>query len=123
MAYTISIPQSPQGLGVHDTSAVPLIVSPGLDPPPALDAPIKEWAEWYAKVPEWPVFPCVGKAPAFPSAHKKNDPRFRGCKGECGKFGHGFHDATLDLDLIRFYWRQYPHANMGYTQESCHFER
>ena len=89
--------------GVHDTSAVPLIVSPGLDPPPALDAPIKEWAEWYAKVPEWPVFPCVGKAPAFPSAHKKNDPRFRGCKGECGKFGHGFHDATLDLDLIRFY--------------------
>jgi len=41
-----------------------------------------------------PVFPCVafGKRPAT---------------------GHGFHDATTDLDQIEAWWRQSPGANIG----------
>ena len=41
-----------------------------------------------------PVFPCVayGKRPAT---------------------GHGFHDATTDLDQVQAWWRQSPGANIG----------
>lgn len=59
-----------------------------------------------------PVFPLKPgwKSPLFPTAH----PEGRGtCRGECGKVGHGFHDATLDHDIIRDWWTQTPGANIG----------
>ncbi len=70
----------------------------------------------------WPVFPCCPdnpactkpkchecKAPAIPSAH----PAASACKGECGRDGHGFHDATTDPGRIRAWWRRWPRANVA----------
>jgi hypothetical protein len=44
----------------------------------------------------WPVLPLAirGKVPKIPG-------------------GHGFQDATLDLDQIRGWWRRWPRANVG----------
>jgi predicted P-loop ATPase len=72
---------------------------PQLPPLPALDAPLVDWARFYAAL-GWPVFPCKGKLPVFPAAHKRGDPLRGKCKGECGRTGHGFYDATLDLKKI-----------------------
>jgi hypothetical protein len=57
-----------------------------------------EWALHYAKS-GWPVFPLApgGKEPVIP--------RRLG--------GHGCLDATLDLDCIDSWWRDYPAANVG----------
>src|ERR1700722_901087 len=59
----------------------------------------------------WPVFPCKRrlKVPAIPAAHPPQHP----CRGECGREGHGFHDATTDPDVIRAWWARYPRANIG----------
>ncbi len=70
----------------------------------------------------WPVFACCPdnpactkpkchecKAPAIPSAH----PAASACKGECGRDGHGFHDATTDPGRIRAWWRRWPRANVA----------
>jgi hypothetical protein len=59
----------------------------------------------------WPVFPCAAgsKVPAIPAAH----PPGSICKGECGREGHGFHDATTSPERIRGWWRRYPNANIG----------
>jgi hypothetical protein len=63
----------------------------------------------------WPVFPCKprGKAPAIPSAHPEGDPLRGTCTGECGRQGHGFHDATTDPGVIRAWWRRWPAANVA----------
>lgn len=60
----------------------------------------------------WPVFPVAprGKLPLLPSAHKDGDPP---CRGECGREGHGCHDATTDVDRIATWWKRYPKANIG----------
>ena len=63
-------------------------------PPPPDDAPLLEWALWYASQ-GWPVFPCYGKQPL----------------GLAVK--HGFHDATCDDTTIRHWWGQWPAANIG----------
>jgi hypothetical protein len=44
----------------------------------------------------WPVLPLAvrGKVPVIPG-------------------GHGYQDATLDLDQIRAWWRRWPNANVG----------
>ena len=55
-----------------------------------------DYALHYAKQ-GWPVFPLNGKKPAIP--------RERG--------GRGCHDATLDLNRIEEWWREYPEANIG----------
>ncbi len=63
----------------------------------------------------WPVFPVApgAKLPAFPAAHPPGDPAGATCQGECGRPGHGFHDATTDPALIREWWRQNPARNVG----------
>lgn len=63
----------------------------------------------------WPVFPCkpLGKVPAIPSAHPDGDPARDTCTGECGRDGHGFHDATTDPDVIAAWWRIGPDRNVG----------
>ena len=59
----------------------------------------------------WPVFPlrAGGKVPAIRAAHAPGSP----CRGECGREGHGFHDATTDPDRITAWWRIWPRANYG----------
>lgn len=59
-----------------------------------------------------PVFPLGrrSKFPAIPNTHAKTDPP---CRAECGRQGHGLYDATTDAAVIRDWWRQYPHANVG----------
>lgn len=54
----------------------------------------------------WPVFPIapLSKVPAFPAAHPGGSPEAAQCQGECGRLGHGFHDATTDPELIREWW-------------------
>jgi len=63
----------------------------------------------------WPVFPCRpgAKGPAIPSAHPESDPLRGECTGECGRQGHGFHDATTDPVMIRAWWQRWPSANVG----------
>jgi len=59
---------------------------------PALNAPIVNWAQYYASL-GWPVFPCHGKTPLTP---------------------HGFHDATTDPFQIAQWWeQQFPGVNIG----------
>jgi Bifunctional DNA primase/polymerase, N-terminal len=60
-----------------------------------------------------PVLPLHGKLPRIPAAHAPGDPRYQQCKGECGRLGHGVHDATCDPDQVRQWWRRWPHANIG----------
>ncbi len=59
----------------------------------------------------WPVFPCRPgeKVPAWPSIHRDR----ADCRGECGRLGHGFYDATTDPDLIARMWQPQPHANVA----------
>ena len=63
----------------------------------------------------WPVFPCKpgAKAPVIPAAHPPGDPARLTCHGECGRQGHGFHDATTDLDVICAWWDRWPGANVA----------
>jgi Bifunctional DNA primase/polymerase, N-terminal len=79
-------------------------------------------APWSADLPERalayaergiPVLPLHGKLPRIPAAHSPGDPLYQQCKGECGKLGHGVHDATTDPDQVRAWWRRWPHANIG----------
>jgi hypothetical protein len=44
------------------------------------------------------VFPCnpATKRPFIPTAHPDGEP----CRGECGRHGHGFYDATVDLKTV-----------------------
>jgi hypothetical protein len=60
-----------------------------------------------------PVLPLHGKLPRIPAAHTPGDPRYGQCKGECGRQGHGVHDATTDPDQVRAWWRRWSHANIG----------
>ncbi|MBL8929143.1 MAG: bifunctional DNA primase/polymerase [Kineosporiaceae bacterium] len=62
----------------------------------------------------WFVFPVEpgGKRPAIRAAHAGSDGR-AGCRGECGRDGHGLHDATTSPERIRSWWASYPRANVG----------
>ena len=63
----------------------------------------------------WPVFPLTpgGKTPAIPAAHPPGDPAGPSCTGECGRDGHGFHDATTNPERIREWWGRDPGRNVG----------
>jgi hypothetical protein len=63
----------------------------------------------------WPVFPLrpSEKVPAIPAAHPPGDPLRGACQGECGRLGHGLHDATTDEAAVRHWWRYCPAANVG----------
>jgi hypothetical protein len=60
-----------------------------------------------------PVLPLHGKLPRIPAAHTPGDPLYGQCKGECGREGHGVHDATTDPDQVRKWWRRWSHTNIG----------
>jgi hypothetical protein len=59
----------------------------------------------------WLVFPLTvrGKFPIIRGAHPTGHP----CRGECGRLGHGFHDASTDPRVIEAWWRTFPRANYG----------
>lgn len=58
------------------------------------------------------VFPLTShKTPALPSPHPPN--KVGQCRGECGRLGHGVHDATTDPALIRRMFQRAPWAS-GY---------
>ncbi|MFE2466247.1 bifunctional DNA primase/polymerase [Streptomyces mirabilis] len=51
----------------------------------------------------------INKTPAIPSPH----PKGYGCKGECGRPGHGLYDATTDPERFRYLCSLAPKA-VGY---------
>lgn len=67
----------------------------------------------YAEELGFKVFPCErnGKRPAIPNAHPEGDELRGVCKGECGKLGHGFHDARSDANWIMSMGRKYEDCN------------
>jgi len=60
-----------------------------------------------------PVLPLRGKLPAISAAHRPGDPLYQQCKGDCGRQGHGVHDASTDLEQVCDWWDRWPHANVG----------
>jgi hypothetical protein len=71
-------------------------------------------ALWYARngIAVFPITPR-GKQPLFPAVHPRDSPERATCKGECGKPGHGLHDATTDVDTVIGWWAANPRANIG----------
>jgi hypothetical protein len=59
-------------------------------------------ALWYAHH-GWPVFPLRvwSKLPAIPSPHPVGSRERAECKGECGSWGHGLHDATTKTGIAQ----------------------
>lgn len=53
------------------------------------------------------------KLPALRSPHHEDAPDARPCRGACGRFGHGVHDATTDPDRVRAMFAAAPWAT-GY---------
>jgi len=64
--------------------------------------PLARAAEYYASEYGWPVFPLNPRTKTPATAN-------------------GFHDATLDLDRIRDYWKRNPQANIG-IPTGIHFD-
>jgi hypothetical protein len=59
------------------------------------------------------VLPLRGKLPLIPAAHRPGDPLYQQCKGDCGRQGHGVHDASIDPEQVCDWWDRWPHANIG----------
>ncbi|MEU2162411.1 bifunctional DNA primase/polymerase [Streptomyces sp. NPDC019208] len=59
------------------------------------------------------VFPIGSrKLPSIASPHREETGP-KNCRGECGRFGHGVHDASTDVEVIRAMFDQARHAT-GY---------
>lgn len=57
------------------------------------------------------VFPTTRmKLPAIRSPHRNDPPGTPRCRGECGRLGHGVHDATADPDRLADMFAAAPHA-------------
>ncbi|MFE5872130.1 bifunctional DNA primase/polymerase [Streptomyces roseifaciens] len=50
------------------------------------------------------------KLPAIRSPHRDDPPGAPPCRGECGRLGHGVHDATSDPDRLGDLFAAAPHA-------------
>lgn len=61
----------------------------------------------------WSECPSAGKHPWLGVAHRKGDPVRGQCKGQCGRTGHGVHDATTDLGQIAEWLARWPGCNWG----------
>ncbi|MFE7197579.1 AAA family ATPase [Microbacterium oxydans] len=63
----------------------------------------------------WPVFPLRAgdKTPAIANPHPKGSKERGECTGQCGKLGHGVHDASRDPEKIRRMFAGRPDANIG----------
>ena len=61
------------------------------------------------------VFPLLrgDKWPAIRSPHPVGSRERFECHGTCGRFGHGFYDATTDLGVIANWWLRNPRYNIG----------
>ena len=57
--------------------------------------------------------PSPAKHPLLGLAHGPNDPRRHTCRGECGRLGHGLHDATTDPTQVGEWLARFPWANWG----------
>lgn len=55
--------------------------------------------------------PSPGKHPRLGLAHRKDDPARYTCRGECGRLGHGLHDATTDAGQVVEWLAAFPTAN------------
>lgn len=53
----------------------------------------------------------AAKHPVLGVAHRKDDPRRTTCRGECGREGHGVHDATTDAGKVGEWLARYPGCN------------
>lgn len=53
------------------------------------------------------------KHPAIRYAHPEGDPQRGKCQGECGRDGHGLHDATTGVEKISAWWARTPWANIA----------
>ncbi|MGW1199514.1 bifunctional DNA primase/polymerase [Streptomyces sp. NPDC002536] len=61
-----------------------------------------------------PVIPLSRtKLPAVRSPHRDEPPAHRRCRGQCGRLGHGVHDATTEPEVIRALFAAAPWAT-GY---------
>ncbi|MDM4138779.1 MULTISPECIES: bifunctional DNA primase/polymerase [Mycobacterium] len=59
-----------------------------------------------------PLFPH-SKVPAIRNAHPLFSPESRKCRGECGLQGHGFYDASTDVQWAERYWTDHPDHGIG----------
>lgn len=59
-----------------------------------------------------PLIPGT-KVPAFSSPHPKGSPQRGRCRGECGKPGHGFYDASTDSAWADRHWTERPDHGIG----------
>ncbi|MEM6108475.1 bifunctional DNA primase/polymerase [Mycobacterium sp. 050272] len=53
------------------------------------------------------------KIPALSNPHSLFGPQARNCHGECGLLGHGFYDASSDVDWADQYWADHPDHGIG----------
>jgi hypothetical protein len=76
---------------------------------------VRLYAAYALSLSRWHVFPVMpdAKMPLLPAAHSKGDPLHGRCVGQCGRLGHGVHDATLDKLQIQRWWERWPDANIG----------
>lgn len=53
------------------------------------------------------------KSPALRSPHPWHSREHGKCRGECGLLGHGFHDASCDVEWADRYWTDHPDHGIG----------
>lgn len=92
-----------------------------------ISAELRSAAHAYALL-GWPVFPLTprGKVPLYRNPHPAGSRARSTCRGyvDCGQFGHGVLDATLDPQVIDTWWTRNPGAGVamacGVTVDGAH---